>query len=95
MKIEDPTGWTVENNPHPCKYHDNPNPKVTKRKGYDWKDYYEFDEDGMTPVKCHMCLKRAEDNNGNCMDGGEYFICLPEKVRRGKVKLVKTRQVTF
>lgn len=65
-----------------------------KRHGYVWQDYMEFDANGMV-IKCHACLKRAEENNGNCVDGGEYFICLPEIVREGKVKLVKTKQVTF
>ena len=90
MELKDPTGWTVENNPNKWQFPVNEVEK--KMKGYVWQDYMEFDENGM-PIKCHACLIRAKGDNGNCINNGEYFICLPKKVREGKAKLVVTKQV--
>ena len=92
--LTDPTGWTVENNPHPYPY---PESVMSPDAGsdYDWKLYMEWDDDGIHVIKCHKCISRAKIGSGNCRDGGEYFICLPKDVREGKVpykRPVKTVQ---
>lgn len=85
LYLKDPTGWTVENNPHPPKpyirlYHFNSD-------GTHWSDWFEWDDDKI--IKCHSCIQRAKSGSGNCQDNGEYFICLPKDVREGKRKLPK------
>ena len=83
--IKDPRGWTIENNPHP------PKPYMRlynfNKDGTHWSDYFEWFPDG-TKI-CHSCILRAKHNSGNCVDGGDYFICLPKDVREGRVKPVK------
>ena len=80
--ILDPTGWTTKNNPHPNKYADPTDEN-------DWRNWHEWDEDSFKPIKCHMCILRAQHKSGNCVNGGEYWICLPRDVREGKRKLPK------
>jgi len=90
--IKDPTGFTIENNPYPYPGEADPN---GGRAGYNWKQYFEWENGPVQPSKCHMCLKRAQHGSGNCLNGGEYFICLPKDVREGKKpykKPVKTKQ---
>lgn len=88
--IVDPSGWSVENNPHP------PNEIVVetakrynRRKSDDELDvfYFEYDRDGWHHIVCHCCLLRAKYDSGNCMDGGEYFKCLKmDDVVKGRMK---------
>lgn len=84
-KIVDPTGWTFENNPHPNAYADQGNRD-------DWRNWHEWDKTSTYSIKCHSCIIRAEGDNGNCVDGGEYWICLPKKVREGKEKYVPVKK---
>ena len=90
-ELLDPTGWTVENNPH--KWSFPIDEKQRDKHGHVWQDFHEFTPDGM-PLKCHSCLHRALYDNGNCIDGGEYFICLPKSVREGKRSLPKKTKQT-
>ena len=87
--LVDPTGFTVENNPHPYPLEAD---ALGGGAGYDWKAYFEWDKDGIEPIKCHMCLKRAEVGSGNCRDGSDYFICLPKDVREGKRPYIPPRR---
>ena len=74
--IEDPEGWTVENNPHPAP----PMVRVyPDRDGEHWSDYMEYY--GVGKMICHSCLKRVKVGSGNCRDGGPYFICVSEGKR--------------
>jgi len=85
--LTDPTGWTFNNNPHPNIW-SNPNDES------DYRNWMEWDEDSTHPIRCHLCIARAKIGSGNCIDGGDYFICLPKDVREGKRKLPKpTKQV--
>ena len=85
--LKDPRGWTVENNPHKWKY---PVDERNRDKfGYVWQDFMEFEEDGVHIKACHACIKRAKYGSGNCVDHGEYFICLPKEVRDGKRQMPK------
>ena len=74
--LEDPEGWTVENNPHP-------GPDCLRcypdRDGEHWVDYMEYYGHGK--YICHTCLKRARYGSGNCRDGGPYFICVSDGTR--------------
>ena len=87
--LQDPRGWTIRNNPHPNKYvHD-------KFDETDWRNWHEWDKNSFHSIACHTCILRAKYGSGNCMDGGDYFICLPKDVREGKVpyrKPVVTKQ---
>ena len=78
--LQDPRGWTLENNPHP------PDPSMRlyhfSKDGTHWSDWFEWLEDGSTI--CHNCIQRAKYGSGNCVDGGDYFICLPKDVREGR-----------
>ena len=86
VNISDPTGWSINNNPNPNKYVSDPtDPK-------DWRNWHEWDKDSHHSIKCHNCIRRAELDNGNCVDGGEYFICLPKEVREGKVPYVRPKK---
>lgn len=71
--MKDPSGWTVENNPHPYPEQLPPD---------DYKNFFEWDDDGFFTIKCHSCVRRSEVGSGNCMDGGEYFICQKNKVKK-------------
>ena len=81
--LKDPTGWTIENNPHKTKWVDDPHDELEQ------DNYFEYSDDGFEKVKCHCCILRAKYGSGNCQDNGEYFICLPKDVREGKRKLPK------
>lgn len=86
--LQDPRGWTIRNNPHPNKY-------VTDRfDETDWRNWHEWDKNSHHPIACHNCIVRAKIGSGNCMDGGDYFICLPKDVREGKRKLPKPTKQT-
>ena len=79
--LEDPDGWTPENNTHPFPPYMRayPNPD-----GSHWTDYMECFGNGK--YICHNCIKRAKIGAGNCQDNGEYFICVSsgrrEKLRK-------------
>jgi len=79
--LEDPDGWTVENNPHPP---DESMRTYPDSNGEHWADYFEWYD--WNKKICHTCLKRAKYGSGNCQDNGEYFICVSsgrrEKLRR-------------
>ena len=85
--LKDPRGWTVENNPRPRDFYDTPH--KLKYGSEDYRDYFEYDKEGLFEKVCHMCILRAKYGSGNCRDGGDYFICLPKEVREGKVAYVK------
>lgn len=74
--------WTPSNNPHPNKYvsdttdEDNP------------LNWYEWDKNSYYPVKCYGCIQRKELGTGNCVDGGEYWICREKKERTIQTKLI-------
>ena len=90
--LEDPRGWTIRNNPHPNTSVSDPLDED------DWRNWHEWDDRSYKSIACHMCLLRAKIGSGNCLDGGPYFICLPEDVRTGKVpykKPVITKQSTL
>lgn len=80
LDIVDPSGFTPENNPH--KYYDYDN--ITDI--YDYKRYFEYDETGIFHRKCHQCLIRARIGSGNCINGGQYFQCMDEYLKKRKVK---------
>ena len=87
--LEDPCGWTIQNNPHPNKFVSDPLDED------DWRNWHEWDKDSFHTIACHNCIVRARIGSGNCVDGGNYFICLPKDVREGKVpyrKPVVTKQ---
>lgn len=70
--LQDPEGWTVENNPHPAPnnmrlYH-------FDKDGKHWLDYMEYF--GVGKYICHTCIKRAKYGSGNCVNGGDYFQCV-------------------
>lgn len=69
--LEDPDGWTVENNPHPAPDYVRLYPE---KDGYHWTDYMEYF--GVGEYICHQCIVRAKHGSGNCIDGGEYFQCV-------------------
>ena len=73
--LEDPDGWTVENNPRPA---DETLRVYPDSDGEHWVDYFEWY--GFDKKICHGCLQRAKYGSGNCRDNGEYFQC----VRSGK-----------
>lgn len=79
--LEDPDGWTVENNPHPAPTYNRVYPNSD---GSHWLDYMEYFGHGK--YICHNCIKRAKVGSGNCRDGGEYFQCVTtgkrEKLRQ-------------
>ena len=69
--LEDPDGWTVENNPHPAPAHNRVYPDSD---GSHWLDYMEYYGHGK--YICHACIRRAKVGSGNCLDGGDYFQCV-------------------
>lgn len=79
--LEDPDGWTPENNQHPAPSSVRIYPDTN---GEHWTDYMEYY--GIGKLICHTCLKRAKIGAGNCLDGGEYFQCVTsgkrEKLKR-------------
>lgn len=79
--LEDPDGWTVENNPHPAPSSVRIYPDSN---GEYWTDYMEWF--GVGKMICHNCIKRAKIGSGNCQDGGPYFQCVTsgrrEKLRK-------------
>ena len=83
--LEDPEGWTVENNPHPAPACIRIYPDTN---GEHWTDYMEYFGHGK--MICHNCLKRAKIGSGNCQDGGKYFQCVTsgrrEKLRKKYVE---------
>jgi len=81
--LKDPRGWTLENNPFPCDAVDDPTDET------DWRNWFEWEDGCIKPSACHSCISRAKIGSGNCRDGGQYFICLPEDVRTGKVPYKK------
>lgn len=87
--LEDPEGWTVENNPHPAPSCIRIYPDTN---GEHWTDYMEYF--GQGKMICHNCLKRAKIGSGNCQDGGKYFQCVTsgrrEKLRK---KYVEKKEV--
>ena len=86
--LQDPRGWTIRNNPHPNKY-------VPDRfDETDWRNWHEWDKNSFHSIACHNCIARAKIGSGNCMNGGDYFICLPKDVREGKRKLPKPTKQT-
>lgn len=91
--LKDPRGWTKENNPHPAPDSVRVYPEPD---GSHWTDYMEYiDYDNLI---CHNCIARAKIGSGNCVNGGEYFQCLPKDVREGKkpyVKPKRTKQSTL
>lgn len=80
IDIEDPEGWTVENNPRPP---DECIRLYPDRNGDHWVDWFEWY--GYNKTICHSCIKRARGGHGNCQDGGEYFICV-KNGRRAKLR---------
>ena len=76
-EINDPEGWTPENNLHPIPSYMR---LYTNHDGSHWSDYMEYYSNGK--MICHKCIKRAENGSGNCCDGGEYFICVKEGRRK-------------
>jgi len=80
--LKDPDGWTVENNPHPAPSYMRLYPD---RDGSHWTDYMEYF--GVGKYICHSCIRRAKNGNGNCVDGGDYFIC----VKTGKRKKLRQK----
>ena len=88
--LKDPSGWTVENNPHPYPYdrllHDHED-----RFGYVYKDFFEYTEDAMTVI-CHSCIHREMYKSGNCIDGGDYFRCTRDGHRAEAIKKFKEAQ---
>ena len=91
--LEDPDGWTLENNPHPAPDYVRVYPNTD---GSHWSDYMEYY--GVGKMICHNCLKRAKHGSGNCLNGGEYFQCVTsgerEKLRR-KYEQKKEVQTTL
>lgn len=86
--LEDPDGWTLENNKYPNKFVSNPlDPD-------DWRNWFEWDKESTSPVICHNCLNRAKIGSGNCQNGGEYFLCVTSgKRERNKRKWIKEHEV--
>ena len=69
--LQDPDGWTVENNPHPAPDYSRVYPD---KDGTHWLDYIEYY--GTGKLICHNCIKRAKAGSGNCLNGGDYFQCV-------------------
>lgn len=76
--IQDPTGFTIHNNPHPFE--------GIPISEDDWRCYFEWKDDMINPLKCHNCLQRAKVGSGNCVNGGKYFQCMPKWMARKKIK---------
>ena len=87
--LEDPDGWTLENNPHPAPDYVRVYPNSD---GTHWSDYMEYY--GVGKMICHNCLSRAKIGSGNCRDGGEYFQCVVSGKREElRWKYEKKREV--
>mgnify|MGYP006872985394 CR=1 FL=1 len=78
--LQDPDGWTVENNPHKAPDYMRMYPD---KNGFHWIDYFEYFRSG--EMICHSCIIRAKYGSGNCLDGGEYFQCV-ESGKRAKLR---------
>ena len=74
--LEDPDGWTLENNPRPAPSYLRVYPN---HDGSHWTDYLEYYGHGK--YICHKCIVRAKHGSGNCVDGGEYFQCVASGMR--------------
>jgi len=82
--IEDPSGWTVKNNPHPYQF-DRLLHNHEDKFGYVYHDFFEYADDYRTKI-CHSCIHREMYKAGNCIDGGDYFQCVRDGRRQESVK---------
>ena len=84
--IEDPDGWTLKNNKHPNENVNDPtNPD-------DWRNYFEWDKESYAPIVCHSCLLRAPIGSGNCINGGEYWLCVRNGTREKNKKKLNAKK---
>ena len=80
LDLRDPSGWTFEDNPYPYPF-----PDCDPSDRSDWRNWLEWQGDGISPSECHMCLRRAVFGSGNCQDNGEYFApCRDRKLSKRK-----------